>query len=136
MLIWVRYGGEKFDYIPPSEIEGASFLYSSVSHGYLIGGNPWALFRNSYDKYKSVSLNFYDAQNNITSTLADLKMDDENWSVYVCINGGEIEYYRRMYNASNIFEKIEADFEVSPYYCKVYSNPDFDMYVTRTNPEP
>jgi hypothetical protein len=136
MLIWVRYGGERFDYIPPSEIEGASFLYSSVSYGYLIGGNPWALFRNSYDKYKSVDINFYDAQNNITFTLADLKMDDENWSVYVCINRGEIEYYRRMYNASTIFEKIEADLEASPYYCKVYSNPDFDMYVTPTNPEP
>jgi hypothetical protein len=131
MNIWARYGAEKFDYIPASEIEGDSFVYVNVPYGYWIGGNPWGSFRNSYDRYKLVGFNFFYAQHNVTSALANLEIHGKNWPLYLGINRGEREYYRRMYNASTIFEKIEFDLDGSPYYYRIYSNPDFNLFITK-----
>lgn len=124
-----QYGNEKIDYITPSEIEGASFIYDKIKGGYIIGGRPWGRFRNSFDQNKVISFNFF---TNITPTLFNMGLKEDNLALYVCIGRGEIEYYRIMYSEPDLLVNFEDALDKSPYHYRIYSNPNLDIYFTQS----
>ncbi len=134
MFFWTSYGAEAFDYVPPGELAGASFMYSTVGRGYVIGGIPWANYIGSYDRYKTISLNFYNSKDNLTETFSFMEFNDprltlRNESLYVISNHGQAEYYRRVYNDEDLFKHFDEKINERPGFSKIYSNPDFDMYL-------
>jgi hypothetical protein len=135
--IWAVYGGENFDYIPQGELAGTSFLYSTVSHGYFVGGQPWRTFMNAPDLYKTIYFNFYASQDNLTSSL-DYSMGRYRdwskvnltnlWPFYVLIDSGDKAFNSQKYNQSDLYVKIEDSLNQSPFYNAIYSNPEFKIY--------
>ena len=134
MLIWARNGEDQYDYIPPGEISGANFLYSNVSNGLFIGGFPWTSFLNSYDRYNLANFDFLKTRNNFTSTFdftaSQLVISGQKTPLYLIINHGEEVLYSRLYSEPLLFQNDTSNLDKSPLCNKIYTNPDFDIYVS------
>jgi hypothetical protein len=132
MFVWARYGEETFDYIPPSELCGSKFLLSSVPNGFFIGGDPWTSAQGSYGRYHIQFFNFIENKNNVSSALkvirSDLLIKGDTDPLYLIINRGNSEYYRRLYNDPTFFDDVTIQLSNSTLFNKIYSNPDFVMY--------
>jgi len=135
MLVWARYGEEKYDYIPQDELRGLKFLYSTVPSGFFIGGKP-LINTQGYGRYHMQHFDFIENKDNFTSALAftrsNLIAGGNTDPLYLIIDRGGREYHRRLYNEPVLFENFTTQLSNSTLFNKFYSNPDFAMYSSST----
>lgn len=125
MHIVAHYGNEKYHYIPLSEIEGVNFFYEKTSHGYFVGEHQLGSVHNSYDYYISIRVWRGEWEKLVPF---NLKLAGENLPVYVCIGREDKEYASRWYGNPRLFNDVEVKMNNFPFYNRIYTNPDFDLY--------
>lgn len=127
LLVISRYEGEKWDYIPKSEIVASEFFYKSATTGYLAGTYPLGEFNK---KYTTINLGkpeeWNQTQNRIflNRQLKRHLLPDsaDNKNLYILISDSDNIFYNRFYNNSRFFTIIESDISTSKYYNEIYNS--------------
>ena len=126
-----RYGNETMDYVPPSELTGINFLFSTTTSGHIIGGiSRTGEFRdlNYRGSYTIDSFSTYRISN--MSSIIWEKPRDLFQNRYVCISYGAISTYSFFYNDLSYITSIQGNITQCPLYDLLYSNPSFEVYTS------
>ena len=134
--IVATYGDEKFDYIPPGELQGAHFFESHVPDAYVIagaGGTTWVDYIGSYDHYASISL----GDGNLSTTEAQALMQRINsnkyWPIYLMFTSGDTAFLTLFDNDTRFINQTQAQIQNIPRYDLFYSNPNMQLYTYNPN---
>jgi hypothetical protein len=131
-----RYGNEELDYVSSGEIKGIEFFHNITTHGYIIG----EFYLMSYTKQEHYS--FFD----LTNARAPAKLKWEggsltvegedftqhrplSWPVYICIGRGDKVSYKMFNNNPTYINELQSMLDASPFYNRVYANPDINLYI-------
>jgi hypothetical protein len=136
LTIIAHYGNEPQDYVPPSEVAGINFFYSTTSQGLVVGGGTRSgNFRDLSYRQNYTTVNYYDLMASNSSDLiwkssTSLKITrgyiGENQ--YVCISYGSESYFRFFYGQPQFIGNIEGNITQSTLYDRLYSNPSLTTY--------
>lgn len=134
------YGNEKWLLISSGNTNGKDFFYSNIHQGYVLGGEELGFSNGAYDNYKAKlyrksqsqeQFNVNDFDNSTRWIERFQRLKDKDWPLYVSINNGMKVYYSLFYNEPRYFDDFQKILDQQPLYGKVYTNPDFELYVVK-----